>query len=272
VTGFVWFVGAGPGDPDLITLRGWRALQRADVVLYDSLLSPELLDASDAERVFVGKRCGRHAMPQPHIGDLLVHHATRGRRVVRLKGGDPGVLGRVGEEALQLTERGVPFEIVPGVSSATAVPEVAGIPVTHRGLADAFVVATAHRREGVHALSLPDYRPRTTLVLLMARAGAESWGRQLLLRGYPPELPVALVSQGCTERQRVVVTRVADAARDLLASQLETPLLAVVGQVVRLRARLCDEAAIRPVAGAVDLESAAAVPGVWSPGSRASLG
>jgi siroheme synthase len=121
VKGFVWFVGAGPGDPDLITLRGWRALNEADVVLYDSLVDPRLLRDLAAELVFVGKRCGRHSLSQERILERLVEFALEGRRVVRLEGGDPSVLGRVGEEALRLAAWGIPFEIVPGVTSATAV-------------------------------------------------------------------------------------------------------------------------------------------------------
>jgi uroporphyrin-III C-methyltransferase len=142
--GYVWIVGAGPGAPDLITLRGWRALREADVVLYDSLVDPSLLDGLPAVRVFVGKRCGAHAIAQERIFELLARLALEGRRVVRLKGGDPSVLGRGGEEALRLTELGVAYEIVPGVTSATAVPVLAGIPVTHRSVADSFLVATAH--------------------------------------------------------------------------------------------------------------------------------
>ncbi len=135
MNGFVTLVGAGPGDPDLITLRGQRALEGASVVLYDHLVDARLLAGLAAERVFVGKRCGAHAMTQESIIALMIRLARRGERVVRLKGGDPSVLGRGGEEALALAEQGIPFDVVPGVSSATAVPFVAGIPVTHRGTA-----------------------------------------------------------------------------------------------------------------------------------------
>jgi uroporphyrin-III C-methyltransferase len=237
-TGFVSFVGAGPGDPDLITLRGWRALQNAELVLHDSLVDRRLLADLAGRCVFVGKRCGRHSMTQEQINDLLVESALAGLRVVRLKGGDPAVLGRLGEEALALAERNIAFDIVPGVSSATAVPELAGIPVTHRGIADSFVVATAHRRSPEEGLSIPPYAPGTTLVLLMARANAEIWTDELRAAGYPDLLPVGLVSSGCTAGQRVVVTSVANAMRDLAASELATPVLAIVGRVVGLRSRL----------------------------------
>ena len=236
--GFVWFVGAGPGDPDLMTLRGWWALQEAEVVLYDSLVDPRLIEGLRAECIYVGKRCGRHSMSQRGITDLLVQLARAGRRVVRLKGGDPGVLGRLGEEAICLAESGIPFEVVPGVTSATAVPELAGIPVTHRGLADSFVVASAHRCADSPELSIPAYQPRTTLVLLMARATADAWQRQLIERGYPLDLPVALVSRGASAAQRVLISSVGCAAEDLGSCSLETPVLAVIGRVVTLHARL----------------------------------
>ena len=236
--GFVWFVGAGPGDPELITLRGWRALQDAEVVLYDSLVEPELLAGLRAECVHVGKRCGRHSMTQEEITELLLELARRGRRVVRLKGGDPAVLGRLGEEALALAEADIPFEVVPGVTSATAVPELAGIPVTHRGLADSFVVASAHRCSETLELSIPRYRPHTTLVLMMARATAPAWQEQLIRQGYPEDLPAAVVSRGASAAQRVLVTSVGRAAADLDSSGLETPILAVIGRVVELHTQL----------------------------------
>lgn len=246
MSGSVVFVGAGPGDPELITLRGWRVLRDADVVLYDSLVDARLLEALDAELVFVGKRCGDHHMPQEAITELLVRFALDGRRVVRLKGGDPTVLGRTGEEALRLAQLGIPFEIVPGVSSAVAVPALAGIPVTHRGLADGVCVLSAHRQEHDLELSIPPYHPRTTLVLLMALQTVETWRPQLLERGYPADLPVAFVSAGATERQRVVVTTVAHAAADARAAGLDSPTLAVVGRVVGLREQLatCARAAL----------------------------
>lgn len=240
--GFVWFVGAGPGDPELLTLRGWRALKAADVVLHDALVDPallaELLAQTSARLIDVGKRCGRHSIPQEKISAELAALALAGKRVVRLKGGDASVLGRVGEEALVLAEAGVPFEIVPGVSSATSVPSTAGIPVTHRGLADSFLVATAHRQEEGTAMSVPPYSASTTVILLMARGTAVAWQQQLLQLGYPPELPLALISRGCTPEAQVVETTVASAVEDLERAALETPLMAVVGWVVTLRSRL----------------------------------
>jgi len=236
--GFVWFVGAGPGDPDLITLRGARLLQTADIVLHDALIHPAILDEIAGQRIDVGKRCGRHAMRQEDISQLLAELAASGKHVVRLKGGESSVLGRIGEEALCLMEHDISFEIVPGVSSATGVTSAAGIPLTHRGLADSFVVATAHRRDGGRDFSIPTYSPRTTVVLLMASETVADWSEQLLLSGYPADLPVALISAGCTERERVIETDVEHVADDLGEAGLETPILAVAGWVVTFRERL----------------------------------
>ncbi|OFV90376.1 MAG: uroporphyrinogen-III C-methyltransferase [Acidobacteria bacterium RIFCSPLOWO2_12_FULL_65_11] len=234
--GHVVFVGAGPGDPELITLRGWNALQAADVVLYDSLVDERLLQGLDAELVFVGKRCGRHSMRQERISELLVRHALRGKRVVRLKGGDPTVLGRTGEEALRLAASGIPFEIVPGVSSALAAPAFAGIPVTHRGLADSVCIVSAHRRDDEQEFSIPPYSPRTTVVLLMAGQTAQSWLGQLLVRGYPANLPLAFITAATTAKQQVLVTTVGDAARSVAKAEFGgSPTLVVIGHVVSLR-------------------------------------
>lgn len=236
--GFVTLVGAGPGDPDLIVVRGQRALEEASVVLYDHLVDPRLVSPLKADKIFVGKRCGAHAMTQERIIALMIDLARRGERVVRLKGGEPSVLGRGGEEALALAEEGIPFDIVPGVSSATAVPFVAGIPVTHRGTADSFVVATAHRRADESDFSIPAYHPRTTLILLMARGTAALWRDQLIAQGYPPTLPVAFISAGCTEREQVLDTTIERAAEDVWRTRPPLPVLAVIGQVVALRSRL----------------------------------
>ncbi len=239
----VHFVGAGPGAPDLITMRGWRALREADVVLYDSLVDSDLLDGLRGERIFVGKRCGRHALTQEEINELLLRLALDGRQIVRLKGGDPSVLGRVAEEALHLAAHGVTFEIVPGVSSATSVPSLVGIPLTHRGCADGFSVVSAHPRDGHEPRSIPPHHPRRTLVLLMAGATVREWTADLVRLGYPDDLPLAFISAACTPKQRVVVTTVACAADDFEAADLATPVLAVVGQVVLLRPLLAGKPA-----------------------------
>jgi uroporphyrin-III C-methyltransferase len=238
VSGMVAFVGAGPGDPELITLKGWRALQAADVVLYDSLVDRRLVDDLNAELVYVGKRCGSHAMPQEQINRLLAQQARSGRNVARLKGGDPNVLGRVGEELLYLAERDIPYQVIPGVSSATAVPIFAGIPVTMRGVADSFTVVTAHRRQDQPDFSIPPFNASATLVFFNDTPTTESWSEHLLQQGYPEDCPVAFISSGGTEQQVVLVTTVAKAVEAVHAATLISPVLVVVGRVVALRESL----------------------------------
>jgi len=235
VTGSVTFVGAGPGAPDLITLRGWRALQAAEVVLYDALIDPSFVDDLEAELVFAGKRCGTHFMSQEEINYLLVEHARAGKRVVRLKGGDPGVLGRVGEEAAYVAEAGVPFQIVPGVTSAVAGPALAGIPLTLRGVSDGFALATAHRRRDELAFSIPPFHARRTLLLLMGVKTTPDWQRQLLDEGYPPSLPLAFVESASRSAQRVVISTVGSAALDVVEGEVRAPALVVIGEVVAHR-------------------------------------
>lgn len=199
MTGFVSIVGAGPGDPDLLTRKALRALERADLVLYDALVPPAVLElAPRAQRFFVGKRAGRPGIAQETINRLLVAAARRGERVVRLKAGDPFVFGRGGEEALALARAGIPFEIVPGVSSALAAPALGGIPVTHRGLASGFAVVTGHERVAWEPVvdALPPNA--LTLVVLMGLASREALARRLLQRGWPPATPVAALLAAST--------------------------------------------------------------------------
>lgn len=236
--GMVSFVGAGPGDPELITLKGWRALQAADVVLYDNLIDRRLLDDLQGELIYVGKRCGNHAMTQEQINALLADHAGNGKKVVRLKGGDPNVLGRVGEELLYLAERNISYEVIPGVSSATAAPIMAGIPVTMRGIADSFTVVTAHRRHDRLDFSIPPFNPNATLVLLMALRTTELWRAQLLRQDYPEDWPVAFISAGGTQKQMVVETTIASASEAAQEASLVSPVLVVIGRVVALREAL----------------------------------
>ena len=194
MSGFVSLVGAGPGDPDLLTVRAARALAAADIVFYDALVAREVLDlAPRAQRFGVGKRGGRPSMRQETINRLLVRSARRGKRVVRLKGGDPFVLGRGGEEALALVAAGVPFEVVPGVSSAVAAPALSGIPVTHRGLASAFVVVSGHAEEAWRPV-LAGLSPGTlTVVVLMGLASRAAIAAALVARGWAPSTPAAIL-------------------------------------------------------------------------------
>jgi uroporphyrin-III C-methyltransferase len=237
--GRVALVGAGPGDPGLLTLRGLEALRGAEVVVYDRLVNPVLLNEAppDALRIFAGKARGAHCLPQPAINTLLVEHAQAGRRVVRLKGGDPFVFGRGGEEALALAEAGIPFEVVPGVSSAVAVPAYAGIPVTHRGLASSFAVVTGHEDESKDDTTAVDWERLATavdtLVVLMAARSLPRIARELLVHGRSPETPVAVIRWGTTEIQQSVVLTLG-AAAGLEDAPLPPPVVVVIGDVVRL--------------------------------------
>ncbi len=236
--GSVALVGAGPGDPRLITVRGLTVLRRADVVVYDRLVDRRLLrEARRARLIFAGKASGDHALPQDEINALLVGHARRGRRVVRLKGGDPFVFGRGGEEAAALSAAGIPFEIVPGVSSAVAAAAYAGIPVTHRGMAASFAVVTGH--EACEGSRVDWARLATgvdTLVVLMGVSALPRIAQTLIANGRPPSTPAAVVSSGATARQATLVDRLDRIAAR--AAGVAPPAVVVIGEVVRLRERL----------------------------------
>jgi uroporphyrinogen III methyltransferase/synthase len=237
----VALVGAGPGDPGLLTVRASRCLEEAEVIVYDRLVNPALVDLAppDTLRIFAGKRAGAHCLPQAAINALLVHHAEAGRFVVRLKSGDPFVFGRGGEEALALAQAGIAFEIVPGISSAIAVPAYAGIPVTHRGIAASFAVLTGHEDPSKTGEAV-DWRKLATavdtLVVLMAAATFPRIVGALLAHGRAPETPVALIRWGTTEAQEVRVGTLADIVKR--ARGFEAPVVAVIGEVVALRERL----------------------------------
>ena len=238
--GTVYLVGAGPGDPELMTVRGLRCLRAADAVLYDRLLDPTLLDEApaSAERFFVGKAPGRPGVGQEGIQRLLIEQARLGRLVVRLKGGDPFVFGRGGEEAAALTAAGIPWEVVPGVSSAVAVPERVGIPLTHRRVARGFAVVTAHRVDASDqdwaALAALD-----TLVVLMGVAALPHIARRLIGDGLrDPTTPAALIERGTLPGERVVVADLATLPDRAEALGVRSPATLVIGEVVRLRQSL----------------------------------
>ncbi|TAK70761.1 MAG: uroporphyrinogen-III C-methyltransferase [Actinomycetota bacterium] len=250
-TGRVYLVGGGPGDPDLLTVRARRLLAAADVVVTDRL-APQAISAlltAGAEVVDVGKAPDRHPMPQQEINALLVARARDGDLVVRLKGGDPFVLGRGGEEAWACAAAGVPVEVVPGVTSAVAVPAAAGIPVTHRGITTSFLVASAH--EGVSGLleQVTAAAAETTLVLLMGVRRLPEVARGLLAQGRPPQTPAAVVSHGWTPQQRTVVGTLGDIATLAADAGLGSPSVVVVGDVVALRAQWGDLGTPSPAAG-----------------------
>jgi uroporphyrinogen III methyltransferase/synthase len=241
--GFVSLVGAGPGDPGLITVRGKERLRAAEVVVYDHLVGRALLDEAPAEseRIYVGKWAGNRAMPQEEICALLVERAQRGQRVVRLKGGDPFVFGRGGEEASALAAHGVAFEVVPGVSAVSAVPAYAGIPVTDRRASSSFIVVTGHEdptrgldrvRWGVIA------QAADTIVVLMGTSRLAAIARALIEGGRPPETPAAVIQWGSTPEQRTVTATLAEIAAAVAEAGLKAPSTLVVGDVVALRERL----------------------------------
>jgi uroporphyrin-III C-methyltransferase len=240
--GFVSLVGAGPGDPELISVKGLRRLRAADVVVYDALVGAELLDEARPEGLLlhVGKRGGQPAPSQESINALLVAHARAGRRVVRLKGGDPFVFGRGGEEAEALAAAGVAWEIVPGVSSAIAAPAAAGIPITHRELASSFAVVTGHARAG-QADTRHDWGALAridTLVVLMGVGQLATIAGRLLAAGRAAETPAAAVQWGTTSAQQTVVATLATIADAVARAGLGAPATLVIGDVVGLRERL----------------------------------
>jgi len=239
--GSVALVGAGPGDPELITVRGLALLRRADVVVYDRLIDRRLLrEAPRARRIFAGKASGDHAVPQHEINRLLIVHARRGRSVVRLKGGDPFVFGRGGEEAEALAAAAVPFEIVPGVTSAVAAPAYAGIPLTHRDLASSFAVVTGH--ECGHGRDRVDWARLATavdtLVVLMGVAALRGIARELVAHGRAADTPVALIQRATTPSQTIVTGCLDDIAARARAARLEPPVVIVIGHVTALAERL----------------------------------
>jgi uroporphyrin-III C-methyltransferase len=241
--GKVYLVGAGPGDPELITVKGLRCLRAAEVVVYDRLVNAVLLEEvpASAQRIFVGKQPGRCSLRQEEINALLVEHARLGRTVVRLKGGDPFVFGRGGEEALALVEAGITFEIVPGISSAIAVPAYAGIPVTHRNRSGALTIVTGHETPE-HDTPLVDWealaRLDGTLVILMGVATLPLIRQQLLQAGMDPATPAAVIEQGTIARQRTVRAPLAEIVERVTAAGLHSPAVVVIGRVVDLASLL----------------------------------
>ena len=252
MTGTVYLVGAGPGDPGLLTLKGARLLEAADVVVYDQLVGDAILDRLPAgvERIYAGKETGSHTMDQAAINAVLTDRARNGRTVVRLKGGDPFVFGRGGEEAEYLAERGIPFEVVPGVTSAVGVPAYAGIPVTHRGVAASVAVVTGRAGPAGEAPAVDWARVAgaDTVVVLMGVANQETLVRALIDGGRSPETPVAAIRWGTTAQQRVVTGTLDTIGERLRAANLRSPAILVVGDVVGLRPRIL-WASSRPLFG-----------------------
>ena len=236
--GRVYLVGAGPGDPDLLTLRAARLLAQAEVVVYDNLVSPDVMDlvAPTAQRIYAGKQRDRHSLPQESINALLVRLARQGRTVVRLKGGDPFIFGRGGEEMQSLAEAGIAVEVVPGITAACGVSCYAGIPLTHRDCAQACVFVTGHLQDGTTGLDWAALaRPRQTVVIYMGLGALDEICTQLVAHGMGAEMPAAVVEKGTTLDQRVVTGNLGNLASRVAAGGLESPCLIIVGEVVRLR-------------------------------------
>lgn len=232
--GIVYLVGAGPGDPELLTLKAARLLAEAEVVVHDRLVGPGVLDLANpaAERVYVGKERANHFMRQTEINELLVRRGRRGQRVVRLKGGDPLIFGRGGEEIEALLEAGVPFEVVPGVTAAAGCAAAAAIPLTHRDHARGLVLVTGHTRDGEPEPHWPALcQPGQTLAFYMGHKALDRLCARLVAHGLPPDLPAALIENGTLPGQRVARATLATLAAEVAAAPPTGPALLIVGKV-----------------------------------------
>jgi uroporphyrin-III C-methyltransferase/precorrin-2 dehydrogenase/sirohydrochlorin ferrochelatase len=239
--GEVYIVGAGPGDPDLLTFRALRLMQKADVVVYDNLVSKPIVEMTrrDAERIFVGKKRADHTLRQEEINELLVRLAKEGKRVLRLKGGDPFIFGRGGEEIETLAAEGIPFQVVPGITAASGVASYAGIPLTHRDHAQACMFVTGHLKDGTMNLDWEQLaRPRQTVVVYMGLHGLDTLCAKLVEHGLPDTTPIAIVQQGTTPNQRVITGTLATLPAIAEREKPQPPTLIIVGGVVTLREKL----------------------------------
>ncbi len=235
--GRVYLVGAGPGDPELLTLRAVRLLQQTDVIVYDHLVSSAVLDFASptAERIYAGKRRNEHTMRQEQINALLVKLAREGKQVVRLKGGDPFMFGRGGEELQALAAHGIAFEVIPGVTAAAGVSSYAGIPLTHRDYAQSCLFVTGHLKDGTADLDWPSLvRTNQTVVIYMGLGGLPEICRQMMAHGAAPHLPIAVVQDGTIATQKVVTGTLADMPERVAQAKLKSPCLTIIGEVVQL--------------------------------------
>ena len=237
-TGFVSLVGSGPGDPELLTIKALRLIQQADVVVFDRLVSTEIIDLipPGISRISVGKSPGKHCVPQDQINEIIVSLASSGRRLVRLKGGDPYIFGRGGEEALVLRQHGIPFEVVPGVTAAAGCSSYSGIPLTHRGLSQSVRFVTGHLQNNqtlnINWDKLAD--PDCTLVFYMGLANLQTICAELMRAGLPASTPAAAVHGGTTRRQQKVISSIDELASAVSKAGLQSPVTTIIGDVVTL--------------------------------------
>ena len=237
----VYLVGAGPGDPDLLTLKAARLLHEADVVVYDNLVSAGVISLipGHVEKIYVGKQTNRHTLPQAEINLLLVKLASEGKKVVRLKGGDPFIFGRGGEELETLADQGIAFEVVPGITAASGISCYAGIPLTHRDHAQSCIFTTGHLKDGTLDLDWPTLvRPKQTVVIYMGLGALTEICRQLIAHGMASSTPVAIIEKGTTQAQRVIAGNLSTLPELVKNAGLQSPALIIVGHVVELSKRL----------------------------------
>ena len=239
--GEVYLIGAGPGAPDLLTFRALRLMQQADVIVYDHLVSPEIIDLArrDSDKIYVGKQRDKHTLPQESINTLLADLAKAGKRVVRLKGGDPFIFGRGGEEIETLMEQGINFQVVPGITAASGCSAYAGIPLTHRDHAQSCTFVTGHLKDNSINLNWTQLaKPNQTLVIYMGLVGLDKICQSLIEHGSPKDLPIALVQQGTTVNQRVVTGTLDTFAATIASLDIKPPTLIIIGTVVTLHNKL----------------------------------
>jgi uroporphyrin-III C-methyltransferase / precorrin-2 dehydrogenase / sirohydrochlorin ferrochelatase len=239
--GHVYLIGAGPGDPELITLRAVRLLSQADVIVYDHLVSTAILDfvPASAQRIYAGKRRNEHTMRQEQINQSLIELAQKGLRVMRLKGGDPFIFGRGGEEMQELAAHDIPFEVVPGITAASGIASYSGIPLTHRDFAQSCMFVTGHLKDGTSNLDWPALaRPHQTVVIYMGLNALPDICRQLMAHGASSQHPIAVVQHGTTHNQKVVTGSLEDIAEKVSKAKLASPSLIIVGEVVQLHESL----------------------------------
>ncbi len=240
--GFVYLVGAGPGDPELISVKGMRVLREADCVIYDYLAEKSLLSGFTCELIYVGKQGSAHTLKQDEINSLIVQKAREGKTIVRLKGGDPFIFGRGGEEAEELVEAGIPFAVIPGISSFYSAPAYAGIPLTHRDFSNAFEVVSGHRRsdaDDAEDVNFPEYDPEKTFAFLMGMKNLSHIREKLVNeRNFPADIPVGIVTWGTRPEQRVVTAPLSQIAEEVEKANLKPPAIIIMGGVVSLRDKL----------------------------------